>query len=280
MVETVQGSSSFIVWDIETNTQIGGPIAMKTAGGQNIPNVPTAVYRNGVLYAASYNHNKVYLINPATGIASSSVSVNVNGGDLVFDANGDLWYIQRYTQSFTNLTAGDSFTVPLTNIHGVALMPNGNFMVANGNGESLFYEVDPVAGVLVSDPEFETGINLLWGDLSGVECGTDEITPPQMATSSTGSINSQTDLTAVMSSFPNPTSGKSQVSFTLPTTARTTLEVYDMNGRNVATIFNQVAEKGQVYNVDFNGSDLPNGVYIYRLTTDNNTIIDKFMIAR
>ncbi|NEN25631.1 T9SS type A sorting domain-containing protein, partial [Cryomorpha ignava] len=280
LVKTVQGSSSFIVWDIETNSQIGGPIEMKTAGGQNIPNVPNAVYRNGILYAASYNHNKVYLIDPSTGIASASVSINVNGGDLVFDGNGDLWYIQRYLQSFTNLTAGGSFTVPLTNIHGVALMPNGNFMVANGDGGSQFYEVDPAAGALVPGSVFETGISLLWGDLTGVECAIDEDTPPQMAGTYNAAFDTDMERTAVLSSQPNPTAGASKVIFSVPSTVSTTLEVYDMNGRNVGTIFNQIANKDQVYTVDFNGSDLPNGVYIYRLTTNNSTIIEKFMIAR
>jgi hypothetical protein len=87
-------------------------------------------------------------------------------------------------------------------------------------------------------------------------------------------------LVAELTSYPNPTSGPSQVVFTTAQTARTMVEVYDMNGRNVATLYNQVANQGQEYRLDFNGSDLPNGVYIYRLTTENESIIEKFMIAR
>lgn len=287
MINTAQTHSSYVVWDIESNTAIGSPITMKTSGGQPIPNVPTGVYRDGVLYAASYFHNKVYFINPSTGVAFASIPTDVNGGDLVFDKNGDLWYAHRYTQEFTNLTGGGSFVIPsLANIHGVALMPNGNFMVANGAGESVFYEVDPVAGGLVSGGLYETGIDQLWGDLAGVDCFDNDEAAPKLAKSN--SPASGTDIgntvsvqaSAIMSSYPNPTSGASKVAFTVPNTEMTTLEVYDMNGRNVATIFNQIAEKDQPYSVDFNGTDLPNGVYIYRLTTTNSTIIDKFMIAR
>lgn len=83
-----------------------------------------------------------------------------------------------------------------------------------------------------------------------------------------------------LTSFPNPTSGTSQVVFSTEQTQRALVEVFDVNGRNVSTLFNQVANANQEYRVDFNGSDLPEGVYIYRMTTNNETIINKFMIAR
>jgi hypothetical protein len=53
-----------------------------------------------------------------------------------------------------------------------------------------------------------------------------------------------------------------------------------MSGRQVTTLFNQVAQEGQEYRVNFDGAFLPNGVYIYRLTTENEVVVDKFMIAR
>jgi hypothetical protein len=53
-----------------------------------------------------------------------------------------------------------------------------------------------------------------------------------------------------------------------------------MNGRMVEGLFSGVAEGGVEYRMDFDGMDLPNGVYMYRLTTESETIIEKFMIAR
>jgi hypothetical protein len=41
-----------------------------------------------------------------------------------------------------------------------------------------------------------------------------------------------------------------------------------------------VANEGQEYRFDFDGTYLANGVYIYRLTTENDVVIEKFMIAR
>ncbi len=85
---------------------------------------------------------------------------------------------------------------------------------------------------------------------------------------------------AQLTSSPNPTNGPSQVTFETVMTGRTLLEVYDLSGRNVATLFNQIAQEGQSYRLYFDGSGLPNGVYVYRMTTESETIIEKFMIAR
>ncbi len=85
---------------------------------------------------------------------------------------------------------------------------------------------------------------------------------------------------AGLSSQPNPTNGPSMVTFTLPETGHASIEVYDLNGRLVHSLFSAVAEAELDYRFEFDGSRLPNGIYLYRLTTDKEVLIDKFMIAR
>lgn len=58
------------------------------------------------------------------------------------------------------------------------------------------------------------------------------------------------------------------------------LELFDMNGRAVAALFNADVEAGVEYRSDFNGAGLPNGVYIYRITTEREVVMEKFIIAR
>jgi hypothetical protein len=97
---------------------------------------------------------------------------------------------------------------------------------------------------------------------------------------SDGTISVFADERSRLGTQPNPTSGPSTAIFSIENTAYTTLEVFDMNGRNISTLFNQVANAGQEYRIDFDGTFLPNGVYIYRLTTENEVVVEKFMIAR
>ena len=85
---------------------------------------------------------------------------------------------------------------------------------------------------------------------------------------------------STLSNNPNPSNGLSTVQFNTGTSGRTLLELFDMSGRSVTTLFNQDAEAGQNYRFNFDGTFLPNGVYIYRLTTENEVVIDKMLIAR
>ena len=61
---------------------------------------------------------------------------------------------------------------------------------------------------------------------------------------------------------------------------RATVEIFDMNGRSVASLFNQNVQAGNTYRIDFDGSSLPNGIYLVKYITDSETVIEKLMIAR
>jgi hypothetical protein len=85
---------------------------------------------------------------------------------------------------------------------------------------------------------------------------------------------------SAISSLPNPTAGQSNVTFTVVEEGYTTLEVYDMSGRLVDAIFTGNTQPNNEYRFEFDGSALPNGVYIYRLTTGSEVLNEKFMIVR
>jgi hypothetical protein len=117
-------------------------------------------------------------------------------------------------------------------------------------------------------------------DLDGVRALHNCVTEDDDQDDDTPSVVLVTEAVNVLGSQPNPTSGQSTVFFKTTSISYATLEVFDMNGRSIATLFNQVANEGQNYQFDFDGNYLANGVYIYRLTTENDVVIEKFMIAR
>ncbi len=85
---------------------------------------------------------------------------------------------------------------------------------------------------------------------------------------------------SILTSNPNPTEGLSYVSFSLRSEGQATLEVFDMNGRLIESLFSGEASSETNYRFEFDGSSLPNGVYLYRLTTTNEVLNERFMIAR
>ena len=56
------------------------------------------------------------------------------------------------------------------------------------------------------------------------------------------------------------------IRYRLPAEAHTTLRVYDLLGREVATLANEPQKSGE-HTARFNGSRFASGIYIYRLTS-------------
>lgn len=64
--------------------------------------------------------------------------------------------------------------------------------------------------------------------------------------------------------YPNPFNPTTVISYQLPVTSHVTLKVFDMLGREVASLVNGRVSAGQ-YEVQFDASNLSSGLYIYRL---------------
>gem|GEM_PF-1469843 len=65
--------------------------------------------------------------------------------------------------------------------------------------------------------------------------------------------------------YPNPFSHTSQISYSLPESADVVLTVYNALGAVAVEVLRATQQEG-TYTVDFDGSQLPQGVYMYRLT--------------
>ncbi len=160
----VNGSSLKVI-DVATASVIN-TVTVKTAGGQVIGGNPAVVVgSNGSLYVGSSNTNQVYIVDPASGIAIPyGPSRTVNGGDLI-EVDAEIWLITRNNNTFTNVMTGASFTVPVNEINGAAVLSNGNVLLADGNGGSLMKEVDLSTQMVVGT--YDIGLPLYNGDLAG-----------------------------------------------------------------------------------------------------------------
>lgn len=81
-----------------------------------------------------------------------------------------------------------------------------------------------------------------------------------------------------LTNYPNPFNGTTTISFTLIETENTTLKVYDTFGKEVATLFDGMAEAGQQYKLEFDGKNLKQGIYVYYLQSGYNMSTVKKMI--
>ena len=64
--------------------------------------------------------------------------------------------------------------------------------------------------------------------------------------------------------YPNPFNPITRISYSIPENTFTTLKVYDILGNDIQTLVNRELPAGS-YEVEFDGTRLPSGVYIYKL---------------
>jgi len=68
--------------------------------------------------------------------------------------------------------------------------------------------------------------------------------------------------------YPNPFNPVTRIKYSVPKTGYLTIKVYDLMGREVATIFEGVQQAGN-YSVTFDAGGLAGGIYLYQMKVGN-----------
>jgi L-ascorbate metabolism protein UlaG (beta-lactamase superfamily) len=80
-------------------------------------------------------------------------------------------------------------------------------------------------------------------------------------------------------SYPNPFNPVTKINFSIPLPSFVTLKVFDVKGSEVSTIVSEQLPGG-IYSKEWNASDMPSGVYFYRIETGNFTDTKKFVLLK
>ncbi len=81
------------------------------------------------------------------------------------------------------------------------------------------------------------------------------------------------------SAYPNPFNPTTQISYQIPKASNVTLIVYNMLGKEVVELVNESKSAG-VYNVSFNASNLPSGLYLYKIQAGEFTEVRKMLLMK
>jgi len=84
---------------------------------------------------------------------------------------------------------------------------------------------------------------------------------------------------ALYQNYPNPFNPSTTIKFDVPAAAYINVSIYNSIGEKVATVVNEQMETG-THSVRFDASNLASGIYIYRLTANDQVFTNKMILIK
>jgi len=218
--------------------------------------------RTSTNYGLSYNPE--FIVAGDAGHDNYWFDANIykfgsGGVDLVYYNDTTSTYVLNYTSN--SIGTPETFGTPLAvNDYETALSSNSAIPQI-----TEFYDAGGDVGVIY------LGYNT--GPESGIYY--DRLTAITNIHTGNGIVNSY----ELKQNYPNPFNPSTKIAFSIPKNGFTSLKVYDMVGREIATLLSKDLQSGN-YEVDFNGSKLSSGVYFYQLISSDFVEVKKMMLVK
>jgi hypothetical protein len=101
----------------------------------------------------------------------------------------------------------------------------------------------------------------------------------QLITSVAEKLNTVPKDFSMQQNFPNPFNPTTTIQYSILKKSSVTLRVYDLLGKLVATLVNEIQDPG-VYRVNFDGSSFTNGTYLCKLQAGRLTATQKMHLLK
>jgi len=84
---------------------------------------------------------------------------------------------------------------------------------------------------------------------------------------------------ALCQNYPNPFNAATEISYSMPYSGKVNLLVFNLLGQEVTVLVDELQEAG-VYKVRFDATNLPSGIYFYKLTTQSYSDCRKMVLMK
>lgn len=208
----------------------------------------------------------MYFINSTTGFIGAGSGSNI----LKTTNGGNSWF--PYTVPTANRIYSIHF--PSANI-GYASCFGGQILKTTNGGSNWFLQTTGTGSSLQSI--------FFLNDLTGYAAGentvlktTDGGGPPIGITPISSGVPRDYRLEQ---NYPNPFNPVTNINFSIPKAGLTSIKIYDILGRLVSTLFEEQLTAGS-YKADWNASQMPSGIYIYRIVSGSFTESRKMIMVK
>jgi len=104
-------------------------------------------------------------------------------------------------------------------------------------------------------------------------------TPEETAIDDNSASGFTADDFVLYQNYPNPFNPVTVICYQIPKTTPVRLEVFDVLGKKVSTLVNNLQAAGS-HSVEFNAEHLPSGIYYYRLQTETFTSVKQMLLLK
>jgi hypothetical protein len=101
----------------------------------------------------------------------------------------------------------------------------------------------------------------------------------QLLTGIIGNNNEIPKNFTLLQNYPNPFNPSTKITYQIPVTGNVKLVIYDLLGREVKTLINEVKQPG-TYLVDFDGTNFASGIYFYKLESGTFSESKKMILLK
>jgi predicted acyl esterase len=92
-------------------------------------------------------------------------------------------------------------------------------------------------------------------------------------------INLNPDKFELAQNYPNPFNPATTINYSIPSAGNISLKIYDIAGREVASLVNGYMESG-IHSINFNAQNLSSGIYFYKLSAPGFTEVKKMVLVK
>ena len=271
-----------LVWEYKNN-----PLTFSLAMGNN-----QRLYNQNIFIGWGWTFESPYIseVTP-DGIVTQSISLasnEVNYRAVKYDWKTNLFVTNPDSVSFGYAATGDSLVKPLEIINNSDSEIEINRIL---NRDSSFYVITPLPVIIPASGK--ATIQVVYKPQDN-EKHTDDLylqwnrkderiarIVPLKATDVTNVANNFQILRkyTLKQNYPNPFNPITKINFTIAKAGKVSLKVYDILGQKIKTLINRRMAKGS-YSINFNGKNLPSGVYVYTLSVNEYKNSKKMILLK
>jgi len=266
-----------------------------------------AADNNGNIWVGFGQDDGLVKMNIATGVgilydnASNAQIPQDNVQAIAIDLKGNIWAGTSgggvYEYNPTTNTVINAWSVETLasfisdNIYCITVDPTGNVWIGTDQGAAVWngsawtkFTMLNTNGMLPNDTvnaiaweRAKNGLLLTNVICFGTQNGLAEYTPKSTAVAENTGILANDNI--LSQNYPNPFASTTEISFSLPRMQNVSLQVYNELGNEISDVAHGTMDAG-VYSFNFDASNLPEGVYYYRLISDGIVQTKTMMVVK